>query len=67
MLLNPNRVDGSFFEEDCDPQRRAQALPYIPMGRFATAEDVAALAAFLVSRQAGYITGAAVPVSCGLL
>jgi 3-oxoacyl-[acyl-carrier protein] reductase len=66
-VLLPGPVDGPFLRMTCDSQRRAQYLRDIPMGRFATADDVAALAVFLVSRQAGYITGAAVPVSGGLI
>jgi NAD(P)-dependent dehydrogenase (short-subunit alcohol dehydrogenase family) len=38
----------------------------IPAGRFATAEDVGALAAFLMSPGAAYITGATIPVDGGL-
>lgn len=38
----------------------------IPFGRFGTAEEVAALVSFLVSEPAGYITGAAIPISGGL-
>ena len=35
------------------------------MRRYAAAEDVAHLAAFLVSDKAGYITGAIVPMDGG--
>jgi NAD(P)-dependent dehydrogenase (short-subunit alcohol dehydrogenase family) len=38
----------------------------IPAGRFAQPEDIAALAAFLMSDPAGYITGTVLPVDGGL-
>lgn len=39
----------------------------IPAGRFATPADIGALAAFLISPQAAYITGATIPVDGGLM
>lgn len=39
----------------------------VPLGRLGKAEEVAALALFLASDEASYITGAAVPVDGGLL
>ena len=39
----------------------------IPMGRFGTAEEFGALAAFLASARAGYITGSAIAVDGGLV
>ena len=39
----------------------------IPMGRLGSPEDVAALAGFLASEEAGYITGQAFSVDGGLV
>ena len=36
-----------------------------PLGRMASAEEVAATAVFLASRDAGFITGVAIPVDGG--
>ena len=37
----------------------------IPVHRFGDAEEYAALAAFLAGEEAGYITGAEIPISGG--
>jgi NAD(P)-dependent dehydrogenase (short-subunit alcohol dehydrogenase family) len=49
------------------PQYLEGALRKIPMGRLARPEDIAAAVLFLVSEQAGYVTGITLPVDGGYL
>lgn len=44
---------------------RERKLAEIPLGRFGRPEDVAALAAFLASDEAAWITGAVIPIDGG--
>lgn len=46
--------------------RRAEMSAQVPLGRFGTPEEVAAVVAFLASEEAGYVSGAVVPVDGGL-
>lgn len=52
--------------EDLPDARKDQVRSSIPLNRFAGADEIADVIAFLASDQAAYITGAVVPVDGGL-
>jgi cyclopentanol dehydrogenase len=49
-----------------DPERRAERLGEVPLGRLADATDVANALVYLASDEASFINGAAIPVDGGL-
>ena len=62
-----NVVAPGFIEtEMLDEEHRKQFLAQIPMGRFGTANEVAAAVSFLCSDAAAYITGAVLNVNGGI-
>jgi 3-oxoacyl-[acyl-carrier protein] reductase len=68
--ITVNVVAPGFVDTDMTaalPEARKQAiLAGIPLGRQAAADEVAATVEFLASAEAGYITGAVIPVDGGL-
>jgi 3-oxoacyl-[acyl-carrier protein] reductase len=68
--ITANVVAPGFVETEMTaelPEERQQAyLGQIPLGRFASIEDVARVVRFLASDDAAYITGAVIPVDGGL-
>ena len=48
------------------PEKRALVTAHIPMGRAGSAEEMAAVTAFLLSEEAGYVTGQTIFVDGGL-
>jgi 3-oxoacyl-[acyl-carrier protein] reductase len=68
--ITVNVVAPGFIETDMTAAlteaRRGEVLGQVPLKRFGQAEDVAALVRWLASDEAGYITGAVLPVDGGL-
>ncbi len=62
----PGPVDTPMFARSSGPANRANLEQVkIPLGRIGRPDEVAALVAFLVSREAEYLTGAAIPIDGG--
>ena len=64
-VVAPGFVDTEMTAQ-LDDERRRAILGAIPLGRYASAEEIAGVVAFLCSDHAAYVTGAVVPVDGGL-
>jgi 3-oxoacyl-[acyl-carrier protein] reductase len=68
--ITTNVVAPGFVETDMtadlSAETKADYVKAIPLGRFTTADEVAAVVRWLASDEAGYITGAVIPVDGGL-
>ncbi len=65
--VHPSTVETALVQEMLkDPARRAERIGEVPLGRLATATDVANAFVFLASDEASFINGAAFPVDGGL-
>ena len=64
-VISPGFVDTDMTAELTEA-RRAEILKTIPLGRTATAEEIAGVVAFLAGDASSYITGAVLPVDGGL-
>jgi 3-oxoacyl-[acyl-carrier protein] reductase len=62
--ISPNAATSMIADVPAD--KLAGLTTAIPQGRFADPEEMAATVAFLASREAGYITGAVLPVDGGM-
>ena len=64
-VVSPGYVETD-MTADLPAARREELLRTVPLGRTATADEVAAVIGFLSSDAAGYVTGAILPVDGGL-
>ena len=68
--IRVNAMAPGFVETDMtaglNEEYKAKALQQVPLGRFAKPEDIAAVALFLLSDKASYITGQVLQVDGGL-
>lgn len=64
-VIAPGFVDTDMTAELTD-ERKSQIVSNVPLGRYASPEEIAQVVKFMASDEAGYITGAVIPVDGGL-
>ena len=65
--IHPSTVDTPLVQEMFrDPEKKKQRLDEVPLGRLATAEDVANAVLYLASEEAKFINGIALPIDGGV-
>ena len=68
--ITANVVAPGFVDTDMTAalgdERRAEIVGQVPLGRYASPDEVAGVVRFLASEEAAYITGAVIPVDGGL-
>lgn len=65
--VHPSTVETALVQTMLkDPERRAERLGEVPLGRLASVTDVANALLYLASDEASFINGAAIPVDGGL-
>jgi 3-oxoacyl-[acyl-carrier protein] reductase len=64
--VSPGFIDTDMTATELPPERRAELLKAIPLGRVGKPEDVAAAVAYLVGPAAAYVTGQVLRVNGGL-
>jgi glucose 1-dehydrogenase len=65
--IAPGTIATDFALDALSPDARARRLQRIPVGRFGDTTEVAAVAAFLASPDAAYMTGSIVRIDGGLV
>jgi len=67
-IVGPGVVDTPMSAKSlADPERRARMMDRTPIGRPASADEIASVVAFLMSDASSFMTGAYVPVDGGSL